>query len=868
MQRNIKWVLHPNMNYTDRKVYKLDDQEIEQYTLWEEENKTFIVGDMLSAQVLTTPPISVFNSFPNYVLVYKGTQLESRYFVTQFSAFRGDTQEEDSAQFSVSLARDVLVDFADKYKDKQFKCTRGYLNDEEWSPLLVQPEGISPNQIKVKQTNLRMWDGDTNWLTIFYDSKGVKKGSSEEYEPIELKFDYVPKSQYTLNQLQNDFKEVGIVVPDSGLFNKIIGTSGFAFENYNYKTVVQSYNSATITGETILFNNNSDISANIRFYGSGGTRNETFTANNSQSVSSIYNKLNNQYGVDIDVTSLYNKYNNTIVGNKICKVEIVDNRGGTGDELQVSNDDIKTILEFTQVSLRNHIGGLMDTGIIVNNYGTVKRAGNRVLNVSFQNVSVETYTMKLPIGITLTEANVGCVSIPFGENTQLIVGENTYSLSVNTIFSLGNKGFTSVGSLIYDVQLLPYCPVNYLSSEHTNQEPTNDLTISDFSMLSSVPIKNSKDEAVYYGFTIEASSGSMYVKHPITSKNLKMDSITKMYRLVSQNHQQAYEFNPVNNNGISYFFVEYTVKPNNTIFRICPIFNENSLNGGNYRDVRGLVWSSGFSLPQVKDQWVEYQLQNSTYQEMFDRSIEYESVTNSIRNTQAWTSLAIGGVTSIAQGAMGAGLAFGAYNKGMNIWNAKNAMFKDYVSKNSYYDSDGNQVLPKDFMLQSLNLYAQKPSFGNTASSILAASGASGLGGVLSGIAGQIANQKLQREAIQYKKDQFALQNQAIQARPNTFASGTEYSILNAKKAYIEEYDCTPTEKSLIQYYLYMNSYAVNSLGLIEQFLRPSDMTMLQGSFWFFDDIPAQIGNYINEQFSTGVYIMDSKIFEVNNDVQ
>ena len=106
------------------------------------------------------------------------------------------------------------------------------------------------------------------------------------------------------------------------------------------------------------------------------------------------------------------------------------------------------------------------------------------------------------------------------------------------------------------------------------------------------------------------------------SDNLKIESMSKKYRLMSHNHKQAFDFNLALNNGVQYMSMSYTLKPYDTIFRICPVFNQDSLYGGNYKDARGLIWQGGFSLSQITDAWVEYKLQNSTYESVFDREIK------------------------------------------------------------------------------------------------------------------------------------------------------------------------------------------------------------------------------------------------------
>ena len=102
--------------------------------------------------------------------------------------------------------------------------------------------------------------------------------------------------------------------------------------------------------------------------------------------------------------------------------------------------------------------------------------------------------------------------------------------------------------------------------------------------------------------------------------DFKTEYETKMYRLCSTGYATAFEFSPTKNYGVNYFNYQCTYKPFNPYIRISPNFK--GMYGQEFEDNRGLVVSGDFSLPQVTDEWKNYQVNNKNYDVSFNRQLQ------------------------------------------------------------------------------------------------------------------------------------------------------------------------------------------------------------------------------------------------------
>ena len=160
----------------------------------------------------------------------------------------------------------------------------------------------------------------------------------------------------------------------------------------------------------------------------------------------------------------------------------------------------------------------------------------------------------------------------------------------------------------------------------------------------------------YYMIYIDSSTGSLYEGSNITAwracfayPNLayydinlgtpldaKLTNECNMYRLSAGNHSSIFEFSPAKSFGFNGYSVDCTYKPFQPWIHITP--NLKGLYGEDFSvidDARGLICGGDYSVTQLSNQWATYQLNNKTYQEMFDREIKNMDVNNEIARQEA-----------------------------------------------------------------------------------------------------------------------------------------------------------------------------------------------------------------------------------------
>ena len=145
--------------------------------------------------------------------------------------------------------------------------------------------------------------------------------------------------------------------------------------------------------------------------------------------------------------------------------------------------------------------------------------------------------------------------------------------------------------------------------------------------------------------------------------NRKLANECDLVRLVSQNYSAIFEFSPAKSGGVDGFLADCTYKPWSPYIHILPKLK--GLYGDKFvsiDDARGLICGGDMSLPQLSNEWANYQLQNKTYQEMFDRQIKNIDVQNDVNRQAAIAQLLAAPITGGATGALtgaklGGGLA-------------------------------------------------------------------------------------------------------------------------------------------------------------------------------------------------------------------
>lgn len=308
-----------------------------------------------------------------------------------------------------------------------------------------------------------------------------------------------------------------------------------------------------------------------------------------------------------------------------------------------------------------------------------------------------------------------------------------------------------------------------------------------------IDILDANDNIVSSAFWIEEDSFSVIIENEKRVQNYKLENECDSYRLCSPHYESIFEFNAVQMKGWTSILAECTYKPYQPYIHVVPNFNPDSLYGNKYGDSRGLVSICNYALSIASDEWATYARQNSTYQLIFDREIQNLEVKQSAQRLREGLTAGSGLLATL-----GAGLA----GKAGAAVGAGTATLGSMI--NSY-----------------INDTITRP------------------------------------EELNFKRDIFKYNIANIKAQPQTLTKVSGIDINNRLFPVLEFYTCTEDEKSYFERYLYFNSYSIERIGKIKDYINTSqDYTYIEAEIIRFDanNIDSHELDYLNNVLSSGVY--------------
>lgn len=296
------------------------------------------------------------------------------------------------------------------------------------------------------------------------------------------------------------------------------------------------------------------------------------------------------------------------------------------------------------------------------NYPTYMDVYALSIAIAVQRIPEEETTVEIPLERTKTvDAPYDIFAIPYGnvkiKNHSGTVCENTnkeLAISAAAALTQNYQPSTSSGYL-YDLQLLPYCPLQTLITD------TGELTYKsekDFS-----PIVDGDGNVLSGIFFVSSGSFSFNIYEkialPASSIEQKIVNQCDKYRLCSPNYSNYFDFNLNQNGSINYFEIDCQYKPYTPYIHVAPEFGR--LYGYDYDDPRGLILGGDFSLPQISSAWETYELQNKNYEKIFGRQMISLQTQQSVeREEQLWNTR-FGVLTGGAAGATGGAMVGGGW---------------------------------------------------------------------------------------------------------------------------------------------------------------------------------------------------------------
>jgi len=707
--------------------------------------------------------------------------IESKWFITGAIRNRGN-------QWKFTLHRDVIVENYDNIVSAPCYIEKATATKD--NPLILNSEGMKFNQIKKEQTV--MYDIlNVPWI-VGYISRDAYKTDGNV-----LNYSVYETSKYDTEITQSKFTELSSktcysTVSDTKVELKVRSSIENIWYGWSeWSNIIDNNGDQTLT--TPFFSRSDLYSTTIT---SAGTYKTLFKSTIKPVYSSIVNSLKaltpNTPSTSADINEMLALDDLTVkVGSAIYTAKV------TKEEV-VSTQNLSTAS-----GVGSTIWGYKTYYII----GTPTSSEfNTQLTQTKYTITFEQQVTSATITVPRADSRLHLVDSPYDmfcmpyTNREIYsngtVNKQSKNLSVTTAIEIARQSGTGT---VYDVQILPYCPIREAIITH----PQGQGYLLDLTNTSNTEIKSGSNTIGYvlwcrkseFSFPLINESNRDYVRdiRDLSDMDYKVENETSFYRINSPNYSSYYEINLAKNGGIfNNWKVDCNYKPIAPYIHIAPEFN--GLYGTRFDDARGLILSGDFSLPQVSSAWEDYERSNSNYQKIFDRQMQSLDIQQDYQRTNQ--------IVSSLTGATASGIGAGIFTSNAAI------------------------------------------------------GGATSAASILGGVADYAMSEKLRQEEKSYKTDMYNLNLQNIQAIPNTLTKVSALNVNNLLAPILEYYTCTDREKETLKNKLRYNGMTINALATIGEYLK-SDKTYIKGQLVRLEGIeddPITLNAIFNE-INKGVFI-------------
>lgn len=826
------YLLANQNNYLNRKVIldgvrnieevQANSKVIDVYPKYPQTNLNIATGDSLSCEVKvsTDTNYGVISEMPDYAVIYtqkdNGETELTRWFVDSYSKIVG-------TQYSVKLIRDTRADYFSAIMNAPTFVEKGYVLPN--NPLIFNQEGMSFNEIKSSEHFINK-DKNGPYIVGYIarsdeeDQDYSITATTDAYQPQ----GDIPTLASLPSKIRNALTRGEVNVVDSNypiVFDinvkritkitttiqitstSIRETRLYVSGNSTYRIEYGSDNlsgTAVLTGQIIYPNFGQvykDAIARLDLSLYRGQMDDFIAANQTYILSDQVMQYNNLVYQDAGV--YYQIVFSALPLNLFIDLDLSNNNNLYVD----SNNAFQQAADLTD--------GVIKTDTIKN--GNV-HVDYQVYSVSKRVVNGPPVSGTIPTTRRkLIDAPYDMFFMPYGDEAQVLNVESGvpryYQMDKNVQMAMAMEFAKKLGVRLYDLQLLPYCPIEMLVDNDSNLRLSVLTENVDYTL-----IKDGNDAIKGCVFFSSVSKRSFQIDTSTFLANttgsdsyeIKVDNECRKYRLVSPNFNGIYEFSKQQNGGsVDYMNIDLHYKPHQPFIRVSlhygGIYTYDSYNP-DIKDARGLILGGDYSLPILSDAWTNYEIQNKNYQVMFNRDISNMKINQEIAREQMFIKNLTGVVGGIGGGAIAGASKGGVYG---------------------------------------------------------AIAGAIG-GGLLSGANAYLSTDWLARsqsEQRNYATDKFTYSLQNIQAIPYSL---TKVSALNntfKNFPVLEIYTATETEITAFKNKLKYSGFTIMAIGTLREYCNELDENFVQGQLIRLEDatIDSNVANAIREEVAKGFFV-------------
>lgn len=735
-------------NYYNR-IYKKEETYL-RYALEGKSLGEFEVNFNPNDGITTTQILSLtdaVSSMPDYLIACDTAtnDIVSRWFVIETKRLR-------KGQYQLELHRDLMADFYEQIVNAKIFLEKGVCS--VYNNLIFNAENFSVNQIKKREVPLKDQTASA-WIVGYL--------SSPKQDSQDIVVEYGIKNPFVFGE----YSSLDSFFSEANVKNAAVATNVKSYLTiYNYLNTIEYYYTFSKNLEDVKERVRTLTGAPLKFIYEDGPEilAKEFDKVLKEEMLAIYNNIPDYYatleefeGYEVSGEDNWGRYRATAswngrvikAGEKYYKLRTVKSNVEKRIEGVLATDYIVTLFQALDTKINTNITQTQITGSI-----------SDYIEFSSQIEKIEVVADEIDVATEVTlsftfdnnrpkleDAPYCMFCIPYGRMIYR-EGERTYVTSKENAMNIAASIFTYGDKNVYDIQLLPYCPIEEVRNRHSY-----DLTEY---ILRNPSIKlQSASQVILWCRT---STGTFDIDYSFEADTedpieFKVNDKARFIRLCSPNYNGIFEMSPYKNRGIDFINVDYTYKPFSPYIHLSPNFK--GLYGSDFNDARGLICGGDFSIASTSDAWVNYEIQNKNYQNIFNRQIENMEVQHYFQR--------IGDIAGAVSGSM--------------------------------------QGAASGFAI----------SGGNPVTSIGA--------GVASAVAGAFdvyAKDQLRNEAIDFTKDQFSFGLDNIKALPNSLTRISSFNENNKIFPFVEEYDCTDEERQAFYEKMKYNGLQLNVITTIQ----------------------------------------------------
>ena len=800
--------------------------------------------------ITTKQIINWDGDIPDYIVASQtGNDIDSRWFVIEAVRKRGQ-------QFELTLYRDTIVDYYQNIINSPTFIEKGMIPDNK-NPLLFNAENMSFNQIKnnsqflydkskcpwlvgyiaknypteaskeikigeqpsldiINNPNTIKVNGIQNWEGYKY-TNGSYVLNRDDLSVIAFAFDGVFKSSpigafdvwYRLsNNYYYSFNSFGpsysTIPPFAATMDNLISSNiqdndfeGLAF--INYMADIQRFNNGIVNIEfadyikdrfsiDLQLSYDYEFFKNDKFYIHDTGTNKTYIA--QKNIIPISQRMpDHKFAQTIDTAGLDNPATIKNSGYRLDFAIQLQNALPKKMTTESGTTYDVTVKPISYEADRNNNVEIISFGTLVSY--TLKE----VFNTAHKTIIPQDR-------LHLNDQPYDMFCIPYSDDLQYDFEGRRFNaskdLAIKTVTAIATQ-FT--GAAVYDIQILPYCPIQniiYIDDDQVIIDPK-------YANYTPITKIDSTDHEGYIFWCMESKFNfSIPFEIPDEQNPIekKVKSMTEFYRLVSPTQGLEYTFDPMKNNGVSQMNVQCTYKPYSSNIRICPEWNVGSLyenvNQTNSQD--GLIILEDCSLTQLTDRWAEYELNNKNYRNIFERQIQSMEYNRDVNLGLGIANAFVGSIS----GAVGGAIA-------------------------------GNMA-----------------GIGGVAGGVI--------GGVASAVGGMIdtqANYALANEAIDLTQDNFNYQLGNVKALPLSLSKVSSFAVNNSFVPLIEFWSTTDTEKKVAYNKIKYQGMTISVIDKISSYRSEDGDSYIKGQIIRVEGLEDDfhVANTIAKELHQGLYL-------------